>query len=64
LFTYRDSSEGNLMLPTSVLHAGTQVHAPTQRHMNAYGSVAQTCRWHKSVSLLLSITPIQVGHKV
>lgn len=57
------------MLPTSVLspylHASTQVHAQTQKHMNVYGSVAQTCRWYKAVSLLLSLTPpIQVGHKV
>lgn len=31
--------------------------------MNAHGFVVQTCRWYKSVSLLLSLIPIQVGHK-
>lgn len=68
LFTYPDSSEGNLMLSPSVLspylHASTQVHTQTQRRMNAYESVAQTCRWYKSLLLLLSLTPIQVSHKV
>lgn len=33
------------------------------KDMNAHGFVVQTCRWYKSVSLLLSLIPIQVGRK-
>lgn len=66
LFTYPDSSEGNLMLP-QVCSAHICMQAPSARtgtkDMNAHGFVVQTCRWHKSVSLPLSLIPIQVGHK-
>lgn len=40
------------------------MHTQSQRHTNAYRSVAQTHRWYKSVSSLPSLTPVQVGHKV
>lgn len=67
LCTLPDRSEGNLVLPqVCSVHICMQApkHAHTQRHMNAYRSVAQTHRWYKSVSSLLSLTPVQVGHKV